>query len=251
MTLLHAAVLGIIEGLTEFLPISSTAHMIMTSRLLGLPQTEFLKFFEVVIQVGAIFAVVFLYFKKFFNIELIKQLSCSFIPTAIVGFLLYRIIKTVFFEANVLISFSLITIGVVFIIVERLKLKEHKSIAQMSLQTAVFIGLAQSLAVVPGVSRAGIIILVMMMLGFKRDESAQYSFMLALPTLAAAALLDVVKMRNVKLSLNEIEMVVVGAVVAFVVAYLSMKWFVDYLQKKKLTVFGIYRIVVGIIALVA
>jgi undecaprenyl-diphosphatase len=251
MTLVHAVVLGIVEGLTEFLPISSTAHLIMTSRLLGLQQTEFLKFFEVFIQVGAIFAVVFLYFKEFFNLKLIKQLLCSFIPTAIVGFLLYKIIKTVFFEANMLISFSLIIIGVAFIIVERMKLKEHKSIAQMSLQTAVFIGLAQSLAVVPGVSRAGIIILVMMLLGFKRDESAQYSFMLALPTLAAAALLDVVKMRNMRLSLNEIEMVVVGTGVAFVVAYLSMRWFVGFLQKRKLTIFGIYRIIVGIIALVA
>lgn len=251
MTLLHAAVLGIIEGLTEFLPISSTAHMIMVSRLMGLRQTEFLKFFEVVIQVGAILAVVFLYFKKFFSIKLIKQLSCSFVPTALVGFLLYKIIKTVFFEANVLISFSLIIIGSAFIIVERMKLKKHKSIAQMSLQTAVFIGLAQSLAVVPGVSRAGIIILVMMLLGFKRDESAQYSFMLALPTLAAAALLDIIKMRSMRLSFTEMEMVVVGASVAFIVAYMSMKWFVGFLQKKKLTIFGIYRIIVGIIALVA
>ena len=251
MTLLHAAVLGIIEGLTEFLPISSTAHMIMASRLMGLRQTEFLKFFEVVIQVGAILAVVFLYFKKFFSIKLIKQLLCSFIPTAVVGSLLYKIIKTVFFEANALISFSLIIIGIAFIIVERMKLKEHKSIAQMSLQTAVFIGLAQSLAVVPGVSRAGIVILAMMLLGFKRDESAQYSFMLALPTLAAAALLDIIQMRSTRLSFAEIEMVVVGAFVAFVVAYMSMKWFVGFLQKKKLTIFGIYRIIVGIIALVA
>ena len=251
MTFLHAAVLGIIEGLTEFLPISSTAHMIMGSRLMGLQQTEFLKFFEVFIQVGAIFAVVFLYFKQFFNIKLIKQLLCSFIPTAIVGFLLYKVIKTIFFESNVLIAFSLISIGIVFIIVEKMKLKEHKSIAQMTLQTAVLIGLAQSFAVVPGVSRAGIVILAMMLLGFKRDESAQYSFMLALPTLAAAALLDVVKMRNMKLSLNEIEMVALGTIISFAVAYMSMKWFVGFLQKKKLTIFGVYRIVVGIIALVA
>ena len=251
MTFLHAAVLGIIEGLTEFLPISSTAHMIMGSRLMGLQQTEFLKFFEVFIQVGAIFAVVFLYFKQFFNMRLIKQLLCSFIPTAIVGFLLYKVIKTIFFESNVLIAFSLISIGIVFIIVEKMKLKEHKSIAQMTLQTAVLIGLAQSFAVVPGVSRAGIVILAMMLLGFKRDESAQYSFMLALPTLAAAALLDVVKMRNMKLSLNEIEMVALGTIISFAVAYMSMKWFVGFLQKKKLTIFGVYRIVVGIIALVA
>lgn len=251
MTLLHAAVLGIIEGLTEFLPISSTAHMIMGSRLMGLQQTEFLKFFEVFIQIGAIAAVGFLYFKQFFNINLIKKLLFSFIPTAIVGFLLYKIIKTIFFESNILISVSLIVVGAIFIIIERMKLKEHKTIAQMTLHTAVFIGLAQSLAVVPGVSRAGIVILAMMLLGFKRDEAAQYSFILALPTLSAAALLDAIKMRSTRLSTNEIEMVAVGTIIAFIVAYFSMKWFVGYLQKQKLTSFGIYRIVVGIIALVA
>ncbi|MCX6731310.1 MAG: undecaprenyl-diphosphate phosphatase [Candidatus Roizmanbacteria bacterium] len=249
MTLLHATLLGIIEGLTEFLPISSTAHMIMGSRLMGLQQTEFLKFFEVVIQIGAIFAVVFLYFKQFFNIKLIKQLLFSFVPTAIIGFLLYKVIKTIFFESNILIAVSLIVIGIVFIVVEKMKLKEHKTIAQMTLQTAVLIGLAQALAVIPGVSRAGIVILAMMLLGFKRDEAAQYSFMLALPTLAAAAALDVIKMRSTSLSMNEIQMVIVGTGVAFIVAYFSMKWFVDFLQKKKLTGFGIYRITIGIISL--
>ncbi|MFH0772933.1 MAG: undecaprenyl-diphosphate phosphatase [bacterium] len=249
MTLLHATLLGIIEGLTEFLPISSTAHMIIAARLMGLPQTQYLKFFEVFIQIGAIFAVVFLYFKQFLQVKRIKQLMCSFIPTAIVGFLLYKVIKTIFFESNVLISVSLITIGIVFIIVERMKLKGRMSMAQMSLPTAVLIGLAQSLAVVPGVSRAGIVILAMILLGFKRDESAQYSFMLALPTLAAAALLDVVKMRSVKFSFNEIEMIVVGTIVAFAVAYVSMKWFVGFLQKQRLTSFGVYRIGIGIISL--
>lgn len=249
MNIFHALVLGIVEGLTEFLPISSTAHMIMGSRLMGLQQTEFLKFFEVFIQIGAIFAVVFLYLKQFFNMKLVKQLIFSFVPTAIVGFLLYKVIKTIFFESNILIAVSLITIGIVFILVEKMKLKEHKSIASMSLQTAAFVGLAQSLAVVPGVSRAGIVILTMMLLGFKRDEAAQYSFMLALPTLAAAAALDVIKMRSTKLSFSEIEMVTVGTIVAFIVAYFSMKWFVSFLQKKKLTPFGFYRIGIGIMSL--
>ncbi len=249
MTLLHATLLGIVEGLTEFLPISSTAHMIMAARLMGLHQTEFLTFFEVFIQIGAIFAVVFLYFKKFFDYKLIKQLLASFIPTAIIGFALYKVIKTVFFESNVLISVSLIVIGIIFIIVEQLKLKEKKTIVQMSLQTAVIIGLAQSLAVVPGVSRAGIVILTMMLLGFKRDESAQYSFMLALPTIAAASALDVIKMRYMKLNMNQFEMVAAGTVISFAVAYVSMKWFVGFLQKQKLTPFGFYRVAIGIISL--
>lgn len=251
MTLFHALVLGIIEGLTEFLPISSTAHMIMGARVMGLAQTDFLKFFEVFIQIGAILAVLFLYFKKFFDFKIIRQLLASFIPTAVVGFLLYKIIKTLFFESTILISASLIIIGVVFIIVERMKLKEHKSIAQMSLTAAVLIGLAQSLSVIPGVSRAGIVIIAMMLMGYKRDEAAQYSFMLALPTLAAAAFYDTLKMKDVVLTTNEIQIIVVGAMSAFIVAYVSMKWFVTFLQKNKLTGFGIYRLVVGIIALVA
>lgn len=251
MNVIHAAILGIIEGLTEFLPISSTAHMIMGARVMSLPQTEFLKFFEVFIQIGAIAAVLFLYFKKFFDIKIIKQLLASFIPTAVIGFLLYKIIKTIFFESNVLISASLIVVGIIFILVERMNLKETKSIAGMTFGAAVLIGIAQSLAVIPGVSRAGIVILAMMLMGYKRNEAAQYSFMLALPTLAAAALLDVIKMRDMRLSGTEIEMVLVGTGVAFIVAYFSMKWFVEFLQKKKLTGFGVYRIVVGILALVA
>lgn len=249
MTLLHAALLGVVEGLTEFLPVSSTAHMIITSRLLGLQQTEFIKFFEVFIQIGAIAAVVFLYFKQFFKVSIVKHLILSFIPTAIVGFFLYKIIKNVFFEANILIAVSLIVVGIVFIVIERLGLKEHKTIAQLTPRMAILIGLAQSLAVVPGVSRAGIVMIAMMCMGYKRDESAQYSFMLALPTLAAAALLDVVKMRSAKLSINELEMIIVGTCTAFAVAYASMRWFISYLKSRKLTGFGVYRVGIGIISL--
>jgi len=249
MTLLQASILGLIEGLTEFLPISSTAHMIIGARIMGLSQTEFQKFFEVFIQIGAIFAVVFLYGKKFFNLKLLKQLLASFIPTAIIGFGLYKIIKTVFFESNILISASLILIGLVFIFVERKKLTLNKSIASMTLSQAVIIGFAQSLSVVPGVSRAGIVIIAMMILGFKREESAQYSFMLAFPTIAAASLFDLYKMRGIHLSGNQIELIVAGLLISFVVAYISMKWFVSYLQKQKLTNFGFYRIAVGIISL--
>ncbi|MFZ2206559.1 MAG: undecaprenyl-diphosphate phosphatase [Microgenomates group bacterium] len=249
MNIVHAAILGVVEGLTEFLPISSTAHMILASRLMGLHQTEFLKFFEVFIQVGAIFAVVFLYFKKFFDLKLIKQLIASFIPTAVVGFLLYKIIKTVFFNSTYLIAGSLILFGILFIVVEKYNKKLNKSVGKMTLQTAVLIGLAQALAVVPGVSRAGIIMIAMMMLGFKREESAQYSFMLALPTLAAAAMLDAIKMRGISLSVSEYEMVGIGLLTSFIVAYFSMKWFISFLQKKKLTSFGVYRIALGIISL--
>lgn len=249
MNIMHAAVLGIVEGLTEFLPISSTAHMILTSRILGLEQTEFVKFFIVFIQIGAIAAVLFLYFKRFFDRTLITRLMVSFIPTATVGYVLYKIIKTVFFESQLLIALSLIVVGVIFIVIERRNPRGSKTMAQLSFKTAILVGLAQSLSVIPGVSRAGIVMIAMMGMGFKRDESAQYSFMLALPTLAAAALYDLTKSNPSNLGISELQLLSVGMVTAFVVAYLSMKWFVGYLQKQKLTSFGFYRIGVGIMTL--
>lgn len=249
MTLIHAALLGVVEGLTEFLPISSTAHMILASRLMGVTQTEFVKFFEVFIQMGAIFAVIFLYFKKFFDLKLLKHLIFSFLPTAIVGFFLYKIIKSVFFESTFLIAGSLVLVGLFFILVERRNSKLTKTVSSLSLTAAVVIGLAQSLAVIPGVSRAGIVMVAMMMMGYKRDESAQYSFMLALPTLTAAAFYDAYKMRTIALTGQEYQMIAIGLVTSFVVAYLSMKWFVSYLKKSKLTTFGVYRMVLGIISM--
>lgn len=249
MTYIHAVLLGVVEGLTEFLPISSTAHMILASRLMGVQQTEFVKFFEVFIQVGAIFAVVFLYFKKFLDFKLLKHLVFSFLPTAIVGFFLYKIIKNVFFESTFLIAGSLVLVGLLFILVEQRNNKFTKTIPSMSLMTAVLIGLAQSLAVIPGVSRAGIVMVAMMLMGYKRDESAQYSFMLALPTLAAAALYDAYKMRTITLTGQEYQMIAIGLITSFVVAYLSMKWFVSYLRESKLTAFGVYRIALGIISM--
>lgn len=249
MTLIHAALLGVVEGLTEFLPISSTAHMILASRLMGVTQTEFVKFFEVFIQMGAIFAVIFLYFKKFFDLKLLKHLIFSFLPTAVVGFFLYKIIKSVFFESTFLIAGSLVLVGLFFILVERRNSKLTKTVSSLSLTAAVVIGLAQSLAVIPGVSRAGIVMVAMMMMGYKRDESAQYSFMLALPTLTAAAFYDAYKMRTIALTRQEYQMIAIGLVTSFVVAYLSMKWFVSYLKKSKLTTFGVYRMVLGIISM--
>ncbi len=249
MNIMHAAVLGFVEGLTEFLPISSTAHLILTSRILGLEQTGFLKFFIVFIQIGAIAAVLFLYFKRFFDRTIFTRLVVSFIPTATVGYVLYKIIKTVFFESGLLIGLSLILVGIVFIGIERRNPNGTKTIAHLSFKTAILVGLAQSLSVIPGVSRAGIVMIAMMGMGFKRDESAQYSFMLALPTLAAAALYDLTKSDPTNLGTYELQLLAIGMLTAFIVAYLSMKWFVAYLQKQKLTAFGFYRIGVGIITL--
>jgi len=248
MNYFHATVLGIVEGLTEFLPISSTAHLILTSQLLHLPQTTFQTFFEVFIQMGAIGAVFFLYGKDMLDIKQTRNLMVSFLPTALVGFVLYKIIKTVFFESTYLIAGSLIIVGFAFLLVESRKLKLTKTLSSLTWQSAVFIGLAQSLAVVPGVSRAGIVIATMMLMGYTRKEAARYSFMLAVPTLISAGLYDLYKMRSMVIfSQERILLIIVGLVVSFVFAYATMRWFIAFLQRSSLRVFGWYRITLGII----
>jgi len=252
MSLLHALILGIIEGLTEFLPISSTFHLLFASKLLGITQTEFSKFFDVFIQAGAILAVVVLFFKDWFkDIELLKKVAVSFVPTAIVGFVLHQVIKDVFFESERLMIASFLIVGFLFLMVEsRIKkgtLNLNKSLVTLSYSQAVLIGLFQAMAVVPGVSRAGAVIVGMMVLGFRREDAAKYSFTLAVPTILAAALLDVVKMReNLSLmdSANTMALAV-GFVAAFLSALIIIKWFIQFLRSNSLSVFAWYRWVVG------
>jgi undecaprenyl-diphosphatase len=251
MDLLNALILGIIEGITEFLPISSTAHLIITSKLLNIPQTEFQKFFEVFIQSGAILAVVFIYWKVIFkNRRLMTNMVLSFVPTAIVGLLFRKIIKTVFFQSFTLIATSLFIVGLLFIIFEfflkKKIVKTNKKIIQMTVVQALLIGVGQSLAVVPGVSRAGAVILIMMALGFDREESALYSFVLAVPTILAASAFDFIKTDfHLISSGNNPALLVIGLVSAFLSALLAIKWFIKFLQKNSLSYFGIYRIILS------
>lgn len=255
MNLLNAIILGLVEGVTEFLPISSTAHLIISSKLLNIPQTEFQKFFEVFIQSGAILAVLLIYWKIIIkNKQLIINIILSFLPTAIVGFLLHKIIKGVFFESFALITVSLFVIGLFFIIYEFLLkkkiVKTNKKIIHMTVVQALLIGVGQSLAVVPGVSRAGAVILTMMILGFNREESALYSFILAVPTLFAASAFDFLKTNpQVIFSGNNPLFLFIGLMTAFFSALLAIKWFIKFLQKNSLSSFGIYRIGIAIFTL--
>lgn len=252
MNLINAFVLGIVEGVTEFLPISSTAHLIISSKLLNIPQTEFQKFFEVFIQSGAILAVVFIYWKTILkNKNLLISIILSFIPTAVVGFLLHKIIKNVFFESLMLIAASLFIVGLFFIVFEFLLKKKifktNKKIIQMTILQALLIGVGQSLAVVPGVSRAGAVILTMMILGFNREESAMYSFVLAVPTLFAASAFDLIKTDpQLIFEGSNLLFLFIGLIASFFSAMLAIKWFVNFLQKNSLTNFGIYRILLAL-----
>lgn len=262
MSIFQAIILGIVEGLTEFLPISSTAHLILTSKLLNLPQTDFQKFFEVFIQSGAILAVIFIYLRYILdNKKIIPKVMASFVPTAIIGFFLYKIIKNVFFNSNYLMIGAFFILGVSFLLIEYLiktkKIKLTYSInspseseGRLNYQTAVIIGLAQALAVVPGVSRAGIVLISMMILGFKRDEAARYSFLLAVPTILAASGYDLYKSRDLLVfSSNNWVLLVIGFIVSFTSAYIVINWFMKYLQKNTLNIFAIYRIILAVILL--
>ncbi len=251
MNIFHAIVLGVIEGLTEFLPISSTAHLLITSKIFRIPQTDFVKFFEVFIQSGAIFAVMISYIKYVRkHPEIIKKLFISFLPTVIIGFFLYKIIKGIFFESYLLISFALVGVGVFFIIAEELirrkKRAEVKLLTQMGDRNAFLVGLFQSLAVIPGVSRSGIIMVGMMLLGFSRSDAAEYSFFLAVPTILAASVLDIVKMRNILIhSFDLVPVLMLGFFTSFLVAFGVIRWFIGYVQKNTLVPFAVYRIILG------
>jgi undecaprenyl-diphosphatase len=255
MDLLKTIVLGMVEGVTEFLPISSTAHLIITSKLLNIPQTDFQKLFEVFIQSGAILSVVFLYFNQLkSNFKILKNLFFSFLPTALVGFFLYKVIKNVFFESLIFIGVSLILVGIFFIIIEILvnkkKIVLKKKIEEINIFHALIIGLAQSLAVIPGVSRAGVVILSMLILGYQRDQSAKYSFFLSIPTIFMASFYDLYKSKDILLTnLNQLWILLIGFFVSFIFALISVKWLIGFLKKNSLVIFGIYRLIIGIIIL--
>lgn len=252
MNFFFAAVLGVVEGLTEFLPISSTFHLILVSNLLKIPQTDFLKLFEVVIQPAAILAIVLLNIKTLWSdSKLQRTLILSFIPTMIVGLVLYKIIKLFFFSNNLLQIIVFLIVGVLFIVFEKFYNKKlHRKYNSLSVKEAIVVGLVQSLAVIPGVSRSGAVMLGMMYLGFERKESAKYSFLLAVPTIFAASLFDLFQNKNLLINnIHNFQFLIVGFIVTFIVTIFIVKWFLDFLQKNTLVIFGYYRIVVGIILL--
>jgi len=257
MGIVDAILLGIVEGLTEFLPISSTFHLIAAARLLGRGEGEFAKLFEVFIQSGAVLAVLLLYWgrlKK--DTALIGKMLVSFVPTALLGALAYGTIKRVFFASYFWMIGIFALVGLVFIIFEALvkkgALSPRKPLAELGYRDALLIGLVQSLAFFPGVSRAGAVILIMMSLGFRRDDSAAYSFLLAIPTIFSAGVYDLYKTRDLILSsVANVIILLVGSLAAFLVAFVAVKWLIRYLQNHTLNIFGYYRLAAGLLFLLA
>lgn len=250
MGILDAVILAVVEGITEFLPISSTGHLILASYILGIPQTNFVKSFEVIIQLGAILAIVVLYWKTLIrNLNVWKRLLIAFIPTALVGLTLYRYIKDVLIGNPMITVIALFLGGVALILIESLHKEKdgHLSeIEKISYKDSFIIGVFQSLSIVPGVSRAAATIVGGLLIGAKRKTAVEFSFLLAVPTMFAATALDL-KESSLSFSQNEILLLIIGLLGSFFVAIIAVKFFVKYVQNHSFISFGIYRIVLALL----
>jgi len=251
MTLIDSVILGIVEGVTEFLPISSTAHMIIVSTLLGLKQTMQNVAFEVIIQLGATLAIVLIYLEKinFKELELWKKVILAFLPLAVIGFLLRHQIKELFTITTA--AWMFIIGGVVFFIVEKLYNEDKvkvDNVEKVNYKQALTIGFFQVFALIPGTSRSGSTIVGGMLSGLSRKAAADFSFLLAIPTMFAASGYEFLK--NISSFKDQnFAVLAVGFVVSFVSAYVAVKLFLKFVEKYTLIPFGVYRIIFGIVLL--
>jgi undecaprenyl-diphosphatase len=250
MNLIHAIILSIIEGITEFLPISSTGHMVLAAKLLNIQETNFVKSFEIIIQLGAILAIMVLYWNTISkNLNIWKKVIAAFIPTGIIGFVLYKIIKNVLLGNPVITVYALLIGGVLLILLEKIyKEKDHHvdNIEKISYKNAFLIGLFQSVSIIPGVSRSAATIIPALLLGTKRKAAVEFSFLLAIPTMLAATSLDLIK-SSFSFTMPEYFILAIGLIVSFVVALFAVKFLLDFIKKHTFIPFGIYRIVLAIV----
>lgn len=242
--------MGVVEGITEFLPISSTGHLVLTSELLKITQTNFIKSFEISIQLGAILAVVFLYRKALLtDKEYWIRILSAFLPTAVLGFLLYSFIKKLLLGSSIVTVLALFAGGVLLIVLEKIYQKKKPSFEnarEISLKKAFLIGIFQSVSMLPGVSRSGATIIGGLFLGLKRETAAEFSFLLAVPTMLAATGLDLAK-SSATFTKNEYFFMAVGFAAAFITATFTIQYFLSYVRKHNFVLFGVYRIVLAIL----
>ncbi|OGC14458.1 undecaprenyl-diphosphatase UppP [candidate division WOR-1 bacterium RIFOXYC2_FULL_37_10] len=250
MDILHSIIIGIVEGITEFLPISSTAHMVLAAKVLNIAQSDFVKSFEIIIQFGAILSVLVLYWRRFLvDSESLKRVLAAFIPTAILGFALYKFIKGYLISNETIIVWSLLLGGIILIIFELFHKESDTAVEDISkipYSKCITIGLFQSLAMFPGVSRSAATIIGGLTLGLKRKTIVEFSFLLAVPTMLAASVLDILKTGS-SFTVNQVGVLAVGFVVSFVVALLSIKFLLRYIEKHSFIPFGVYRIIIALI----
>lgn len=273
MTGIQAIILGIIEGITEFLPVSSTGHMILADSLMHITDKEFVKTFEIAIQLGAIAAVFMLYIRRFLKEpKLYLILSIAFLPTGIVGLLAYKHIKTLLFNP-ISVSIALIVGGVLLLFFDKLAARrqhkdgihagadhgtslsngkpatgQHGHNIDVTAKTAFVIGLFQTISMIPGVSRAAATIGGGLVMGLNRIRAVEFSFLLAVPTMVVATGYDLYKNRA-SLNASHLDLLAIGAVVAFACALVAVRFFVGFISKRGFFIFGVYRIVIGIVFL--
>lgn len=247
MTIWQALLLAIIEGITEFLPVSSTGHMIIASSFMGISHDEFTKMYTVNIQFGAILSVLVLYTRRFLQTkDFYYKLFVAFLPAAVIGFLLNDYIDALL-ENVVVVAISLLVGGIILVFIDRIA-KDYPKDREITYPEALKIGFYQCIAMIPGVSRSAATIIGGMFQGLTRKQSAEFSFFLAVPTMAAAAGYKFLKTYE-SIQASDIKILLFGNVVAFIVAMLAIRFFINFLTKYGFKVFGYYRIVLGIILL--
>ena len=240
MNLIQVIILSIVEGITEFLPVSSTGHLILASNLLHISQTNFVKSFEIAIQLGAILAVVGLYWQKLFNYW--SKILAGFLPTAFIGFFAYPFIKSQLIGNIQVVLWSLFLGGLVLLFVDRISLKK----GTLNIQSALVIGLFQSVSVIPGVSRAAATIIGGLLVGLDRQSAVEFSFLLAVPTMFAATGLDLVK-SGWAFTSNEWLLLLVGFVGSLVTAWLAVRFLLSFIKSHNFFWFGVYRIALSLL----
>ncbi|MCA0427620.1 MAG: undecaprenyl-diphosphate phosphatase [Bacteroidetes bacterium] len=247
MDFFQAIILAIVEGITEYLPVSSTGHMIIASSILGIASDEFVKMFTVAIQFGAILSVIVLYWKRFFqSFDFYLKLAVAFIPSAVIGFLANDFIDAML-ENVIVVAISLVLGGIVLLFIDKWLENEEKKSDEVTWQKALVIGFFQVIAMIPGVSRSAATIIGGLSQKLSRQAAAEFSFFLAVPTMFAATAYKMLKYHlNFGFTQENIPVLVVGNVVAFIVAMVAIKGFISFLTKHGFQIFGWYRIVVGL-----
>lgn len=251
MNIIQTIILAIVEGITEFLPVSSTGHMILASTIMKLQESEFTKTFEISIQLGAIMAIVIMYIRRFLQgITIYLKLAVAFFPTGVVGLLAYHFIKTYLFNSTV-VATSLIVGGIILVLIDRRVDRSETRLVTLEnipYKNAFLIGLIQCFSMVPGVSRAAATIIGGIFNGLDKKQAMEFSFLLAVPTMAAATGYDLLK-TPVHFTGNEVMLLAIGLAVAFVVAWVAVKAFLKFVENYGFKYFGYYRIIIGILFL--
>jgi undecaprenyl-diphosphatase len=255
---IEAFFLGLLEGLTEFIPVSSTGHILLAGHFLGFESKG--KVFEIVIQLGAILAILSVYFGKLWSMltylpsdratqRFVGGILLAFFPAALLGVLGHRIIKTIFFESPQLICVALILGGIILLFVDRMKLQpRYNNMGVFPLSMCLKIGLFQCLALIPGTSRSGATIVGAMLLGADKRSAAEFSFFLAMPTMVGAFAYDIYKNRDI-LTLDDFGIIAIGFVAAFIAGFLVVHYVLDYISRNGFSLFAWWRIIVGAVGL--